>query len=132
MKKIIDQYKVIDDLDDFFYNQNEITEDFNKIDNKYNFNEDIIIQLKSIMYLGEVQKEFLDNVFEEENIKLSNDEIKNLTKNLKNIYKKVPLWTINGYKASEYNYSKVKKEKIGRNDLCSCGSGKKYKQCCGK
>ena len=34
--------------------------------------------------------------------------------------------------------SKVKKvtpkkvEKIGRNDLCPCGSGKKYKQCCGK
>ena len=22
--------------------------------------------------------------------------------------------------------------KIGRNDACSCGSGKKYKQCCGK
>lgn len=21
-------------------------------------------------------------------------------------------------------------EKIGRNDLCTCGSGKKYKQCC--
>ena len=26
----------------------------------------------------------------------------------------------------------VKKEKIGRNDPCPCGSGKKYKQCCGK
>lgn len=26
----------------------------------------------------------------------------------------------------------VKKEKIGRNDLCPCGSGKKYKACCGK
>ncbi|MEG0014313.1 MAG: preprotein translocase subunit SecA [Cellulosilyticaceae bacterium] len=25
----------------------------------------------------------------------------------------------------------VKKEKIGRNDTCPCGSGKKYKQCCG-
>ena len=25
-----------------------------------------------------------------------------------------------------------KKEKIGRNDPCPCGSGKKYKQCCGK
>lgn len=25
-----------------------------------------------------------------------------------------------------------KKEKIGRNDLCPCGSGKKYKKCCGK
>ena len=23
-------------------------------------------------------------------------------------------------------------DKIGRNDLCPCGSGKKYKQCCGK
>ncbi len=23
-------------------------------------------------------------------------------------------------------------EKVGRNDLCTCGSGKKYKQCCGK
>ncbi|MDX8336470.1 MULTISPECIES: YchJ family protein [Cetobacterium] len=26
----------------------------------------------------------------------------------------------------------VKDEKIGRNDPCTCGSGKKYKKCCGK
>ena len=26
----------------------------------------------------------------------------------------------------------VKKQKIGRNDLCPCGSGKKYKHCCSK
>ena len=26
----------------------------------------------------------------------------------------------------------VKKEKVGRNDLCPCGSGRKFKQCCGK
>ena len=25
-----------------------------------------------------------------------------------------------------------KSQKIGRNDPCPCGSGKKYKQCCGK
>ena len=25
-----------------------------------------------------------------------------------------------------------KKEEVGRNDLCPCGSGKKYKKCCGK
>jgi len=24
------------------------------------------------------------------------------------------------------------KKKIGRNDPCPCGSGKKYKKCCGK
>jgi len=23
-------------------------------------------------------------------------------------------------------------EKVGRNDLCPCGSGKKYKHCCGQ
>ena len=27
---------------------------------------------------------------------------------------------------------KKKEQKIGRNDKCPCGSGKKYKQCCGK
>ncbi len=27
---------------------------------------------------------------------------------------------------------KREEEKIGRNDLCPCGSGKKYKQCCGR
>ena len=26
----------------------------------------------------------------------------------------------------------VKKEKVGRNDPCPCGSGKKYKHCCGQ
>ena len=26
----------------------------------------------------------------------------------------------------------VKGKKVGRNELCPCGSGKKYKRCCGK
>ena len=26
----------------------------------------------------------------------------------------------------------IKKEKVGRNDPCPCGSGKKYKKCCGE
>lgn len=34
----------------------------------------------------------------------------------------------------EYNKSKtyVNENKVGRNDECPCGSGKKYKKCCGK
>ncbi|WP_204661666.1 SEC-C metal-binding domain-containing protein [Fusibacter tunisiensis] len=32
------------------------------------------------------------------------------------------------YKSDEQN--DVKKEKVGRNDPCPCGSGKKYKKCC--
>ena len=27
---------------------------------------------------------------------------------------------------------KLKKPKVGRNEPCPCGSGKKYKKCCGK
>lgn len=36
------------------------------------------------------------------------------------------------------DYLRIKREmqlrhkKVGRNDLCPCGSGKKYKNCCGK
>ena len=26
----------------------------------------------------------------------------------------------------------VNTDKVGRNDACTCGSGKKYKKCCGK
>ena len=34
----------------------------------------------------------------------------------------------------DYNKSKqvIKPKKIGRNEPCPCGSGKKYKKCCGK
>lgn len=36
--------------------------------------------------------------------------------------------------AKEYKNSRtiVKEAKVGRNDPCPCGSGKKYKKCCGK
>ena len=27
-------------------------------------------------------------------------------------------------------YGKTRRGKVGRNSLCSCGSGKKYKKCC--
>ena len=30
------------------------------------------------------------------------------------------------------NYQKKAKQEIGRNELCPCGSGKKYKHCCGQ
>ena len=36
------------------------------------------------------------------------------------------------YKEQKLSGTVVKGEKIGRNDPCPCGSGKKYKKCCGK
>lgn len=35
-------------------------------------------------------------------------------------------------KAYKKSKTVVKGEKIGRNDPCPCGSGKKYKKCCGR
>ena len=42
-----------------------------------------------------------------------------------------------GWKFSDGDLVKEKPEvregpKIGRNDLCPCGSGRKYKKCCGR
>ena len=36
------------------------------------------------------------------------------------------------YKEQKSSTTIVKDKKIGRNDPCPCGSGKKYKKCCGK
>ncbi len=36
------------------------------------------------------------------------------------------------YKAQKVSGTVVKGQKVGRNDPCPCGSGKKYKKCCGK
>ncbi len=36
------------------------------------------------------------------------------------------------YKAQKLSHTVIKGKKIGRNDPCPCGSGKKYKHCCGR
>ncbi len=36
------------------------------------------------------------------------------------------------YKEQKLSTTVVKGKKIGRNDPCPCGSGKKYKKCCGR
>ena len=36
------------------------------------------------------------------------------------------------YKEQKSSHTIVKDKKVGRNDPCPCGSGKKYKFCCGK
>ena len=36
------------------------------------------------------------------------------------------------YKEQKRSQTIVKEKKIGRNDPCPCGSGKKYKYCCGR
>lgn len=48
------------------------------------------------------------------------------------------LWTNNGYTPNELSIimrpaaQTERPQRVGRNDPCPCGSGKKYKKCCGK
>ncbi len=36
------------------------------------------------------------------------------------------------YKEQKSSHTVIKEKKVGRNDPCPCGSGKKYKFCCGR
>ena len=47
-----------------------------------------------------------------------------------------PLWALKGHRPNDLFRAELKQierksNKIGRNDPCPCGSGKKYKKCCG-
>ena len=72
--------------------------------------------------------------------------VQGLTKALISLHNETPLWVLKGLAPQELRLQGVedrhldlvkKKEpvvntnKIGRNELCPCGSGKKYKKCCG-
>ncbi len=41
-------------------------------------------------------------------------------------------YTMQENREKEENSSPIKSDKVSRNSVCSCGSGKKYKHCCGK
>lgn len=53
-----------------------------------------------------------------------------------NLYNNTRVWTLKGNTPEEVRLMEEKKfdisKTIGRNDPCTCGSGKKYKKCCGR
>lgn len=90
------------------------------------FISNLLFGLKMNMY----NKMILDMTLEEENIKLSPDKIEKIHKIITRYKDDIGLWLKNGYSQNEIKQRN--KLKVGRNDLCPCGSGKKYKKCCGK
>ena len=59
---------------------------------------------------------------------------------LSNLNNTTRLWLIKGHTPNELSqdeilgkivpFADVRRQKVGRNDPCPCGSGKKYKNCC--
>ena len=74
-------------------------------------------------------------------ILLREDE-ERLPKLITNVYNSLPSWENNGWSPQELLERMAGKKvfynergdvmKVGRNDPCPCGSGKKYKKCCGR
>ncbi len=107
------------------------------------------IEFEGKMYELDDDEDLIDNlIFHAKSLGLTEDLIKllredgydigkKLERNVLELYKSykkdIFSWAYNGYTIAEYYDIKSRKiEKIGRNDKCPCGSGKKYKNCCGK
>lgn len=82
---------------------------------------------ESIKY-GVFNKDTLEMLSDE--VSLSKEEIKLIEDFIKVYQNDVAVWTLNGYCLSDRKPAKALK--VGRNDPCPCGSGKKYKKCCGR
>ncbi len=132
-KDQLDKYKVIDNIDEFLDEQNEIVDRIVDLGARYNVAEEAMDNINSFMYLGFFNDEILKEILSIFNVKMLPKQYKTFLKELIDIQKNMRLWSLNGYKKSELVALNSKKsEKIGRNDLCPCGSGLKYKKCCGK
>ena len=131
IKNTLKQYKIVEDIDkevdEFWHTGDRIAE----VLLKHEIDGNISIGLFQLMQMGGIPEEMLDEILKEEGYNLSSKKIKEITKELSIIQKDVRIWCFNGFKKAELT-NLNKKEKIGRNDLCPCGSGKKYKKCCGK
>ena len=79
-------------------------------------------------------KEAVDKMIELINIE--NEEVRFVAANMMNKFvNKIRLWRFKGVSFNDKKAidTTAKSEKlVGRNDPCPCGSGKKYKKCCGK
>lgn len=94
--------------------------------------EDICISLNE----HDINANYLIYEFERRNLYFkSNKDISDLLGLAINVNNNTRKWINKGFMPSELVEEKEEKKEpinIGRNDPCICGSGKKYKKCCGK
>ncbi|MDR0885470.1 MAG: SEC-C domain-containing protein [Clostridiales Family XIII bacterium] len=117
-----------------------------KCDSDRDSNEDaksIVGEINSYIRLNAPMQEVIDEIIEPSGVVFDSvEDLNTFTKLYMNVHNNTRIWDNNGSTPNEIikNHSNViprashfkKKNKIGRNDPCPCGSGKKYKNCCGK
>ncbi|MDY4950612.1 MAG: SEC-C metal-binding domain-containing protein [Clostridium cadaveris] len=121
-KEYIGDRKNYKELEKFIKEFYTITED--------NFDEMLISTYQSYQRLG--QNDLIKDMIE--NFPVPQYIQGEFTIVMNDVCKRIPVWSLGGYTLAENNtYVRSDKEvKVGRNEPCPCGSGKKYKKCCGK
>ena len=106
---------------------------------KIKFAEEILLTM--ILYIMNIPKIDIEDFKHLINIDLKNiDEANEYLQLVINLHNNIPQYSLYGYtpmdlvkmqiEQQNLEEKKRKKSKIGRNDPCPCGSGKKYKNCC--
>ena len=153
-KKGFSKYKIINNSIELLTNINNNLKNIKVICKKYKLPE--ILEAFLLSHTNEtiITKTLLKEVLKIENVRLTEKEINRLYKELEKELDNSVLWAFNGYTKNEIKaiinnqkeelrkkneeirelkaQIKEKERKIGRNEPCPCGSGKKYKKCCGK
>ena len=112
--------------------------------NDYYFADKVVEDLLEEMRWGQTSKalERYFDILEDNGFTPSESQLQELLNLLMNVANSLPIWQNNGWAPNELLESELghrvfrnedgTPKKIGRNDPCPCGSGKKYKKCCGR
>ena len=90
--------------------------------------DEVEMVIREFINYGILTKESLEAL--KDDLSLDKKDIKKILEFAKKYKNKLPIWPFNGFSIEDL--TSKKEEKVGRNDPCPCGSGKKYKQCHGK
>lgn len=93
-------------------------------------------------YAVEAKTQQIVDILDEHHVKFNDQQFEPLVQLLADMSNSTRLWSNNGHTPSELSsihenslhraMLTQKSAKVGRNDPCPCGSGKKYKKCCGR
>ncbi|RWZ58000.1 hypothetical protein EQV77_09425 [Halobacillus fulvus] len=133
--------EVGEDSVDFF---SEKMEDFFKVVKRYydvdrDLLEDLGFELETLIRNGTNMQELLNEM--QERLEIPNEKVlKELMQALVEAHNDTRMYSLKGHKPNELkeqgmesNVVPIRRaQKVGRNEPCPCGSGKKYKKCCGK
>lgn len=131
MLKTTSNFKLIEDVDQFIDEMEYNSQKVKDICLDYGISEETSEGILAFITFGVFNKDFLNSFLMENNSILPKNLLDNLYKELSKASKDVRTWKYNGYTENEIRLL-PKQKKQGRNELCSCGSGKKYKNCCGR